>query len=37
MDNILNALDNQEKQVRERLQNRDKEGKPVKATTTKDW
>lgn len=39
MDNMLRALDNAEKGVRERVQNkeREKEGKPVRATSTKDW
>lgn len=39
MDNMLKALDNHEKQVRERIQARDKQkdGKPVRAGGTKDW
>lgn len=39
MDNMLRALDNAEKGVRERVQNkeREKDGKPVRATSTKDW
>lgn len=37
MDNILKALDNHEKGVRERIQGREQKGKPVTTPTTKDW
>jgi len=37
MDNMLNALNNHEQKVRERIQGREREGKPVKTTSTKDW
>ena len=37
MENMLNALNNQEQKVRERVQGREREGKPVKVNNTKDW
>lgn len=37
MENMLNALDNHEQKVRERIQAREKEGKPVQSSSTKDW
>jgi len=37
MENMLKALDNHEKGVRERIQGREQKGKPVTSPTTKDW
>ena len=37
MENMLKALDNHEKGVRERIQGREQKGAPASAPTTKDW
>ncbi|WCM41346.1 tetratricopeptide repeat protein [Flavobacterium sp. CBA20B-1] len=37
MENILKALDEHEKGVRERIQGREQKGKPVTTSTQKDW